>query len=73
MIITSIFPTLVLSQSQTDLNDSRVQDAFTDLVNFVTRAIVKTDIKGSPYFNEKFIDSKIKYFDKNLEEVLPKI
>ena len=68
-IITSIFPTLILSQSQTDLTDSRVQDAYTDLVNSVTRAIVKTDIKGSPYFNEKFIDSKIKYFDKNLEEV----
>tara|TARA_Y100001970_G_scaffold225130_1_gene277872 strand:- start:14833 stop:15519 length:687 start_codon:yes stop_codon:yes gene_type:complete len=68
-MITCVFPTLLLSQGQTDLTDSRVQDAYTDLVNSVTRAIVKTDIKGSPYFNEKFIDSKIKYFDKNLEEV----
>ena len=69
IIVISLFPTLILSQAQTDLTDSRVQDAYTDLVNSVTRAIVKTDIKGSPYFNEKFIDSKIKYFDKNLEEV----
>ena len=68
-IITSIFPTLILSQGQTDLTDSRVQDAYTDLVNSVTRSIIKTDIKGSPYFNEKFTDSKIKYFDKNLKDV----
>ena len=69
LIITSIFPALTLSQGETDLTDSRVQDAYTDLVNSVTRAIIKTDIKGSPYFNEKFTDSKIKYFDENLKDV----
>ena len=68
-IIISIFPSLILSQSQTDLTDSRVQDAYTDLVNSVTRAITKTNIKGSPYFNEKFIDSKIKYFDESLKNI----
>ena len=68
-IITFFLPTIILSQAQTDLTDSRVQDAYTDLVNSVTRSIIKTDIKGTPYFNEKFTDSKIKYFDKSLEDI----
>lgn len=69
LTITFIFPTIILSQSQTDLTDSRIQDAYTDLINSVTRAIVKTDIKGTPYFNKKFTDSKIRYFDKTLSEI----
>ena len=66
-IIIFLFPIIIFCQAQTDLTDSRIQDAYTDLINSSTRAIVKSDIKGTPYFNEKFTDSKIKYFDKTFK------
>ena len=73
-IIIFLFPIIIFCQAQTEmrdssLTDSRIQDAYTDLINSSTRAIVKSDIKGTPYFNEKFTDSKIKYFDKTFKEI----
>jgi len=67
-ILFFFLPLILFSQAQTDLTDSRIQDAYTDLINSSTRAVVNLDIKGSPYLNKNFIDSEIKYFDKTIKE-----
>lgn len=53
----------------TTLNDSRTMDAFTKLRNRVTKsALTSQDVKGSTYFNEKFMLSEVDYFGKTMED-----
>ena len=51
------------------LSDSRTMDAFAKLTNKVTKKNLNVNnIKGSPYYNEKFSIAEVDYFGKTLED-----
>ena len=57
--------------AQISLNDSRISDAYTDLTNRITpRSLNNSNetVKGSPYFDSRFIESTIIYNEKPLKQ-----
>lgn len=57
--------------AQISRNDSRINDAFTDLTNRIKPSSTNfgnTNFKGSPYFDTAFNEATLVYFGKPLEE-----
>jgi len=68
---------LIIVLTTTDLyaqlsrNDSRINDAYTDLTNRIKPTKfdeINSSIEGSPYFDSKFHESTVVYFGKELKE-----
>ena len=69
-IILLLFFSSVLT-AQISRNDSRINDAFTDLTNRIRPNSYKlgsTNLNGSPYFDPQFKESKVVYFGKALDD-----
>lgn len=57
--------------AQISRNDSRINDAYTDLTNRIKPIKfdqVNSSIEGSPYLDSKFYESTVVYFGKELKE-----
>ena len=57
--------------AQISRNDSRINDAFTDLTNRIrpnNNNLGSTNLNGSPYFDPQFKESKVIYFGKALDD-----
>lgn len=71
IFILVIFLWIGTLSAQISRNDSRINDAFTDLTNRIKPSSTNfgnTDFKGSPYFDTAFKEATLVYFGKPLEE-----
>ena len=72
----NLLPLIILFSSgtlvaQLSRNDSRINDAFTDLTNRVkptSATIANSNFNGDPYLDSKFHESTVVYFGKTLKE-----
>ena len=70
----NLLPLIILFSSgtliaQLSRNDSRINDAFTDLTNRVKpTSTTIANFNGDPYLDSKFYESTVVYFGKTLKE-----